>query len=296
MEIFSFFGTHIEYDDVVNTLKERDYVGSGDRYYREYSIYINKTPDLDHYNEIWQLPDEVMCQFKAQQGRLRTATIDLTDKLVVHHVSAQPTNTAAESPVNDVPAANDESVKQKALNIGVKTACLKRRPTPTPKEETPKTANFHCSEIRQPNDITHKLLVHQIHTAYDVEEDPALQKFTERAGMFHYQYACPQFFHYLRNHHKQGREIFHTCYAKKWPYRVAKWVPELHHIPRLFEESSCEDGGETEDGFVEIEKGVYRKYITPTTKFSGEWVPPGIPFVSASFAYITVTLSDSDNE
>lgn len=291
MEIFSFFGTTIEYDDVVNTLKERDYVGSGGRYYREYSIYVDRNTDIDHYNEIWQLPENIICQFKAQHGRLRTATIDLTDKLVYPPKQPQSPVETVDEVVMVKEAANEPTVKQKALNIGVKQTPAKKPKVRQPvKEETGKATNFHCSEIRQPNDITHKLLVHQIHVAGEVKGDPAHQKFTERAGMFHYKYSCPQFFLYLRNHHKQGRKIFNTCYAKAWPYSVAKWVPELHHIPRLFEETSF-DGREKETGrFIEVEKGVYRADFERDKE--QEWVrlPSGIWSIKPTLLNITIDM------
>lgn len=295
MELFSLFGTTIEYDDVVNTLKERDYIGSGDRYIREYSVKIKPDSDLDKYNEIWQLPEHILCQFKEQSGNLRTAFEDLTSRCVVHTHE-----------VDDVPKPEVEPKPKSAVNKVRGAGYSDRSPqyrqkrpstkTPPPKV-TVKRSDFRCSDIRSIDDISQKLLTHQIHIAGEIKtEDPTQQKFTQRAGIFYKTFTCPQIFDYLRNNTVKGRYLIDTCYAKRQPYRLAEWASERNYVPHIFGGTSGKTTPTSYGEFEEIEEGVYRAEYRPKKTHRGDWVPPGIPWVEPTFSTITIRFRPQQDD
>lgn len=165
-------GIEIFHRVALRSLRREEQVTADGRVLTLYSITIDpEEDDVPTLNRRWMLPDTVVQQFMSTTGEVRTAMVEETivAYAVVDGDSCESTDTSEE--LSNV--VSDELIQPTP-------AVVITEPTVVPHDQP---ELYVCADRLVPDGFQQRLLTHQIHqTSHPEQEDPILQKFTQRAN------------------------------------------------------------------------------------------------------------------
>lgn len=165
-------GIEIFHRSALRSLEREEEVTVDGKVLTHYSITIDpEEDDILTLNRRWMLPDTVVQQFMSSNGNVRTAMVEET--IVAYAVVDADSCESTDTPKGFSNDNSDEVLQSIPLSVVTET--------PTATHDRPEL--YLCTDRLVPDGFQQRLLTHQIHqTSEPPQEDPILQKFTQRAN------------------------------------------------------------------------------------------------------------------